>query len=104
MDRGARFRAPHRRSARSAHPSRSHPGDERGKLPAQGKQEEATPKACPQNVVLLLPCPTCRRDRQGCLPLRPKRAAPHRRRPPPPPPPPPPPKTNHPTPPTARFF
>src|SRR3990172_8274080 len=97
MDRGARFRAPHRRSARSAHPSRSHPGDERGKLPAPGKQEEATPKACPPNVVPLLPCPTCRRDRQGSLspPPRPTPPPPpprRPRRPPPPPPPPPPPR------------
>src|SRR5258708_31621176 len=37
MDRSPRIGTPHRRSARSAHPSRSYPGDERRQLPSQAK-------------------------------------------------------------------
>ncbi len=56
MDRGAGLRAPDRRPTGSLDPSRPHPGDERRKLPAQGKQAEAPHEACPPNVVPLFPC------------------------------------------------
>jgi hypothetical protein len=41
MDRSVRIRAADGSPAGPAHPSRPHPGDERGKLPAQGQQAEA---------------------------------------------------------------
>ena len=50
------FSAPDRRPTGSLDPSRPHPGDERRKLPAQGKQAEAPHEACPPNVVPLFPC------------------------------------------------
>src|ERR1700676_3645899 len=41
MDRSVRIRAADGSLAGPAHPSRPHPGDERGKLSAQGQQTEA---------------------------------------------------------------
>src|SRR3990167_7414501 len=99
MDRGAGLGAADRGPAGSAHPSRPHPGDERGKLPAQGKQAEATPKACPPNVVPLFPACTLPPSAGGPF-LSPPQTPPHpRARAPPPPPPPPPSRPPPPVPP-----
>jgi DNA replication protein DnaC len=43
MDRSPRFRTPHRRTARSAYPPRSHPGDERRQLPPQAEPPQTDP-------------------------------------------------------------
>src|SRR2546427_10501120 len=97
MDRGAGFRAPHRRPAGSAHPSRSHPGDERRELPAKRKQTEQTRQVGPSILnPESTPLRTSPRSAGGpSAPAQkppPKKAAPA----PPPPPPPPPKKTNTP--------
>ena len=43
-DRSPRIRTPHRSPARSAHPPRPHPGDERRQLPAQAKPPQTQPR------------------------------------------------------------
>src|ERR1700675_3848581 len=59
MDRSLRIRAADGGPAGPAHPSRPHPGDERGKLPAQGQQAAADPEAT------LLTTPVYGADLQG---------------------------------------
>src|SRR6266478_6817286 len=70
MDGSIRIGAADGSAAGPAHPSRPHPGDERGKLPAQGQQTAADPEAT------FLATPVYGADLQGRLPLRPKRAPP----------------------------
>lgn len=43
MDRGARLRSSHRRTAGPPHPSRAHPGDERRQLPPQAEPSKSLP-------------------------------------------------------------
>src|SRR5260370_27240272 len=105
MDRSAGLRAPHRRPAGSAHPSRSHPGDERRELPAKRKQTEQTRQVGPSILnPELTPLRTSPRSAGGPSPPPPNRppqtAAPG----PPPPPPPHPQKKKTPPPPKGPFF
>ena len=48
-----------------AHPSRPHPGDERGKLPAEREQTKAVSEACQPITIPPLTLPTRRHDRAG---------------------------------------
>src|ERR1035441_5686160 len=65
MDRGLRLRTPHRRTARSPYPSRSHPGDERRQLPPQAKPPQTKPILRTLNPPL-----RTRFGGEGALPLR----------------------------------
>src|SRR4051794_28074653 len=69
MDRGVRIRAADGSSAGPAHASRSHPGNERGKLPTQGQQAATSNQA-----TLLATNLGSGSDLRGRPPLRPKRA------------------------------
>ena len=62
-------RAADRSPAGPAHPPRPHPGDERGKLPAQ-RQQAKPPREASLLVTRSFTAPIC----EGRLPLRPKRA------------------------------
>src|SRR5258708_11389744 len=104
MDRSAGLRAPHWRPAGSAHPSRSHPGDERRELPAKRKQTEQARQVGPSILnPESTPLRTSPRSAGGPSPPAqnppPKTAAPG-----PPPPPPPQPHTNKPPPPPPRLY
>src|SRR5260370_6345969 len=98
MDRSAGLRAPHRRPAGSAHPSRSHPGDERRELPAKRKQTEQARQVGPSILnPESTPLRTPPRSAGGASPP-PHTPPPQNRGPRAPPPPPPPPHDTNPPP------
>src|SRR3954451_9722239 len=60
MDRGVRIRAADRSSTGPAHASRSHPGNERGKLPPQRQQAPTSRETTLLDIRLGICIPICR--------------------------------------------